>query len=77
MSRNDQSDEQLTEDLLMAFECGAKLCDIREDLFDRCIGELTVNDKAVEKQQKLIEHVDFPFYIKPCEVTVEKISRQG
>ena len=36
-----------------------------------CGPELSNHYKLSEK------HVDFTFYIKPCEVTVEKISRQG
>lgn len=57
VSPQPQSDEELTEELLLAFDCGAKLCDIRGDLYDSCEGELTCQDRAVEKQKKLIREI--------------------
>lgn len=35
-----QGEEELTQELLMAFDCGAKLCDIRGDLYCPSAGEL-------------------------------------
>lgn len=51
----EQSDEELTEELMMAMDCGGVLADIRGDLFDPCEGELTLNDQAVTKQTELIK----------------------
>ena len=50
-------DELLAEQLLMALECGAKLIDIRGDMFCPCEGELTMDKDAVEKQMKFIKQV--------------------
>ena len=36
-------------------ECGATLCDVMGDYFDRCEGELTMNETAVQKQMALID----------------------
>ncbi len=48
------SDEELTEELFLAVECGAKLVDIRCDLFDRQPDEYSTDDKAIEKQMEMI-----------------------
>lgn len=52
-----QSDEMLEEELLLALDCGAVLCDVRADMFDRCVGEFTLQDTAVEKQKELIREI--------------------
>jgi len=52
-----QSDEELTEILMQVFRCGAKLMDIRGDLFDICEGELTMEPKAVQRQKELINAI--------------------
>lgn len=52
-----QSDEELTDELLKVFRCGAKLVDIRGDLFDISENELTMKPKAIEKQKKLIKMI--------------------
>ena len=52
-----QSDEMLAEELLLALDCGAVLCDMRADMFDRCVGEFTLQDTAVEKQKELIREI--------------------
>ena len=57
VSPTPQSEEELAEELLMAFECGARLCDIRGDLFCPSAGEITEDDTAVEKQKRLIRHI--------------------
>lgn len=51
----DKSDDELAEELLELADCGATLCDVMGDYFDPCVGELTMNDEAIEKQMKLIE----------------------
>ena len=49
-----KTDEELTEELFFARECGATLIDIRGDLFDRQPGEFTENPEAVKKQKEVI-----------------------
>lgn len=51
------SDEELTEELFLAVECGAKLVDIRCDLFDRQPEEYSIDQSAIEKQRKVIEKI--------------------
>ncbi len=53
----EHTDEELTEELIMSIDCGAKLIDIRGDLFDRNPIEYTTDEKAVEKQMKVIEKI--------------------
>ena len=50
-----KTDEQLSEELLELADCGAALCDVMGDYFDKCEGELTMDEAAVEKQMKLID----------------------
>ena len=50
-----KSDEVLASELLELAECGATLCDVMGDYFDRTEGELTVNAEAIKKQMKLID----------------------
>ena len=50
-----KSDDNLAEELLELAECGATLCDVMGDYFDRTVGELTMNENAVKKQMKLID----------------------
>jgi 3-dehydroquinate dehydratase type I len=50
-----KSDDNLAEELLELAECGATLCDVMGDYFDRTVGELTMNEDAVKKQMKLID----------------------
>ena len=52
-----KSDETLAEELLELAECGATLCDVMGDIFDRTEGELTMNEEAVGKQMKLIDEL--------------------
>ena len=56
-NKMEHTDEELTEELYMAIECGAKLIDIRGDLFDRHPIEFTTDERAVEKQMKVIEKI--------------------
>ncbi|MGI6536923.1 MAG: type I 3-dehydroquinate dehydratase [Caldicoprobacterales bacterium] len=52
-----KTDMQLAEELLLALENGATLCDIMGDFFDPSPFELTNNSEAVEKQKKLIDDI--------------------
>lgn len=56
LARNEgKTDEQLAEELVELAECGAALCDVMGDIFDKQPGELTMDETAVEKQMKLID----------------------
>jgi len=58
IAENDgKSDDVLAEELLELAECGATLCDVMGDCFDRCEGELTMNEEAIKKQMKLIDEL--------------------
>ena len=50
-----KSDGQLADELLETADCGADLCDMMGDYFDKQPGEITYNDEAVKKQKTLIE----------------------
>lgn len=52
-----KTDDQLAEELKELSECGAGLCDVMGDIFDKSPEELTMNQKAVEKQMRLIEEI--------------------
>ena len=52
-----KSDDTLASELLELAECGATLCDVMGDYFDPCIGELTMNAEATEKQIKFIDEL--------------------
>ncbi len=55
-SKNEgKSDEQLAEELLELADCGADLCDMMGDYFDKQPGEMTYNETAVVKQRNLID----------------------
>ena len=49
------SDDLLGEGLLSLASYGATLCDVMGDLYDKCEGELTMNEAAVGKQMRLID----------------------
>lgn len=51
----DKTDEQLGEELLEIADCGADLCDMMGDYFDKQPGEMTYDKTAVEKQKYLID----------------------
>ncbi len=53
----EQSDEELTEEMLLALDCGATLFDVRGDLFDPCPLEITYNETAVRRQIELVDTV--------------------
>lgn len=52
-----KSDEVLAEELVEFAALGATLCDVMGDYFDRQPSELTMDDEAVEKQEKLIDRL--------------------
>ena len=51
------TDEQLTEELYVAVECGAKLIEVRCDLFDRQPDEYTLNEAAIARQKEVIKNL--------------------
>ena len=51
----EKTDDQLSEELLELADCGAALCDVMGDYFDKCEGELTINEDAIAKQKTLID----------------------
>ncbi|MBE6590889.1 MAG: type I 3-dehydroquinate dehydratase [Ruminococcaceae bacterium] len=52
-----KSDDELAEGLISIAESGAELCDVMGDYFDRCRGELTMDEKAIDRQKKLIDTI--------------------
>ena len=50
-----KSDEVLAEELLELADCGATLCDIIGDLYDKQPDEVAVSEDAIQKQMKLID----------------------
>lgn len=50
-----KSDEQLAQELLELADCGATLCDVVGDLFDKQQDEMAVEENAIDRQIKLIE----------------------
>lgn len=52
-----KSDDVLAEELLELAECGADLCDVIGDLYDKQEDELSREPAAIEKQMKLIERI--------------------
>ena len=56
-SNKDKNDDALVMELVEIAECGATLCDVMGDYFDRCDDELTMNPDAIDKQIKLIDEL--------------------
>lgn len=52
-----RSDEQLAEELLKIADCGATLCDVVGDWYDKQPDELAVSDEAIKKQMQLIDEL--------------------
>lgn len=50
-----KTDDVLALELLELAECGATLCDVMGDYFDKQTDELAVEDTAIENQMKLID----------------------
>ncbi len=53
----EKTDEELAEELIELAECGADLCDVMGDYFDRQPDEVAVDKAAIDKQKKLIEAI--------------------
>lgn len=53
----EKTDEQLLEELLFGLRCGATMVDVMGDAFDKSPEELTMDEKAVEKQMRYIDKV--------------------
>ena len=56
-SNNGKSDEELAEGLLMLADCGATLCDVMGDMFDKQPDEVAVSEEAIQKQMHLIDYL--------------------
>ena len=56
-SNEGKPDEVLAQELLELADCGAWLCDVMGDFYDPQPGELTTDERAVEKQMRLIEEI--------------------
>ena len=52
-----KTDEELAEELIELAECGADLCDVMGDYFDRQPDEVAVDKTAIEKQKELIRKI--------------------
>ena len=52
-----KSDEELAEGLFTLAECGATLCDVMGDMFDKQDDELARDDEAIKKQMELINEL--------------------
>ena len=52
-----KADDTLAEELLEFADCGADLCDVMGDYFDRQPDEVAVDKSAIEKQKKLIRKI--------------------
>ena len=52
-----KSDDILARELVELAECGATLCDVMGDYFDRTEGEMTYDERAIEKQMALIDEI--------------------
>lgn len=53
----EKSDEELGDELVELAECGAELCDIMGDYFDRQPDEVAVDENAINKQIELINKI--------------------
>lgn len=54
---NGKSDEELSDELVELAECGADLCDIMGDYFDKQPDEVAVDKNAINKQIELINRI--------------------
>ena len=52
-----KTDEMLAQELIEFAECGADLCDVMGDCFDRQPDEVAVDKSAIEKQKELIAKI--------------------
>lgn len=56
-SNEGKTDEILAAELIKLAECGADLCDVMGDFFDRQPDEVTVDKAAIERQKELIRKI--------------------
>ena len=56
-SNDGKTDDMLAEELVEFAECGADLCDVMGDYFDRQPDEVAVSKTAIEKQKELIRKI--------------------
>ena len=54
---NGKSDDELGDELVELAECGAELCDVMGDYFDRQPDEVAVDENAINKQIGLINRI--------------------
>ncbi len=54
-TNKDKTDDMLGEELIGIAECGATLCDVMSDFYDRQPGEFTTDPTAIKKQKELIK----------------------
>ena len=52
-----KSDEQLAEEMVELAECGATLCDVMGDMFDKQDDEMARDTAAIERQIELIDRI--------------------
>lgn len=52
-----KTDETLADEMLEISSCGADLCDVMGDMFDKQPDEVAVSPEAIEKQMKLIDRL--------------------
>lgn len=52
-----KSDDEIARELVEIAKCGADLCDVMGDYFDRQPDEMAIDEKAIEKQMRLIEEI--------------------
>lgn len=52
-----KTDDELADGLLDLAECGATLCDVMGDMFDKQPDELAISEEAIQKQMHLIEQL--------------------
>lgn len=52
-----KSDEELSDELVELAECGAELCDVMGDYFDKQPDEVAVDENAINKQKELINRI--------------------
>ena len=56
-SNEGKTDDMLAEELVEFADCGADLCDVMGDYFDRQPDEVAVDKRAIEKQKELIKRI--------------------
>lgn len=57
VSNEGKTDEELAEGIITLAECGATLCDVVGDLYDKQTDEMAVSGEAISKQMELIERL--------------------